>query len=147
MWYTIQEIDQLDSPALVIFPGMVKENIALAIKMVGDVSRLRPHVKTHKSTDASKLMLAAGIQKFKCATIAEAEMLGMCGAPDVLLAYHPLGPKLKRFIYLIGKYPNTRYSCLVDNESAASEQSAEFSANGFKVPVYVDLNVGMNRTG
>ena len=62
----------------------------------------------------SKLMIEAGITKFKCATIAEAEMLGQCGAKDVVLAYQPLGPKLNRFIEVIKKYPATKYSCLTD---------------------------------
>jgi D-serine deaminase-like pyridoxal phosphate-dependent protein len=41
------------------------------------VRRLRPHAKTHKSKEATQLLIEAGIQKFKCATIAEAEMLAM----------------------------------------------------------------------
>jgi D-threonine aldolase len=31
-------------------------------------------------------------------------MLALAGAVDVLLAYQPLGPKLKRFVTLIKKY-------------------------------------------
>jgi D-serine deaminase-like pyridoxal phosphate-dependent protein len=115
--------------------------------MIGDVSRLRPHIKTNKSPDVAKLMLNAGISKFKCATIAEAEMLAQCNTPDVLLAYQPIGPKLQRFISLIKKYPSTKFSCLTDNTNAADEQSSAFEAHGLAVPVFIDLNVGMNRTG
>src|SRR5882762_2212684 len=104
-WYYIQNPDQLDTPALVIYPDRVKANIRLVIEMAGDVSKLRPHVKTHKSPDTTRLLLAAGIDKFKCATIAEAEMLAMTGARDVLLAYQPVGPKLQRFVSLVRKYP------------------------------------------
>lgn len=146
-WYEIENIDKLDSPALVVFPDRVKHNIQLAIDMIGDVSRLRPHIKTNKSPDVAKLMLKAGITKFKCATIAEAEMLAQCDAQDVLLAYQPLGPKLHRFISLIKKYPATRFSCLTDNVAAANEQASAFSSNDLTVPVFIDLNVGMNRTG
>jgi D-threonine aldolase len=146
-WYEINSINELDSPALVVFPDRVKHNIHLAIEMIGDVSRLRPHIKTNKSKEVSQLMLEAGITKFKCATIAEAEMLAQCNAPDVLLAYQPLGPKLNRFISLIKKYPATKFSCLTDNTDAANEQSAAFVKNNLSVPVYFDLNVGMNRTG
>src|SRR5215467_6559546 len=127
-WYNIKEIEKLDSPALVAFPERVKKNIQTAIEMGANVERLRPHVKTNKSPDATQLMLDAGITKFKCATIAEAEMLGAIKAPDVLLAYLPLGPKLGRFIELIKKYPATKYSCLTDNISAAKEQSNAFAA-------------------
>src|SRR6476659_9245335 len=114
-WFEIKNINALDSPALVVFPERVKNNIKLAISMVGDVHRLRPHIKTHRSPDVIKLMLNAGITKFKCATIAEAEMLALCNAPDVLLAYQPSGPKLSRFAFLIKNYPFTKFSCMADN--------------------------------
>ncbi|MBC7849702.1 MAG: D-TA family PLP-dependent enzyme [Chitinophagaceae bacterium] len=146
-WYEIDNLNELDTPALVIFPDRVKKNIQTAIQMVGDVNRLRPHIKTNKSPDASRLMIAAGIKKFKCATIAEAEMLAQCGAKDVLLAYQALGPKLNRFVKLVDQYPETTFSCLTDNSRAAREQSGVFEAAGLRVPVYIDLNVGMNRTG
>jgi D-serine deaminase-like pyridoxal phosphate-dependent protein len=146
-WYHIDNTDEIDSPALLIYPERVKANIHTAIKMIGDINRLRPHVKTHKCAEVAGMMMAEGIYKFKCATIPEAEMLGMANAKDVLLAYQPIGPKLRRFIDLIKKYPVTLFSCLTDNLLTAAEQSNAFSAAGLKVPVYIDLNVGMNRTG
>jgi len=146
-WYQVSNADEIDSPALLIFPERVKANITTAINMVGDINRLRPHVKTHKCAEVATLMIDAGIYKFKCATIAEAEMLGLSNAKDVLLAYQPIGPKLNRLIQLIKKYPATQYACLTDNLLSAAEQSKAFSAAGLKVPVYIDLNVGMNRTG
>ena len=100
-WYLADDINQIDSPALLIYKDRVQHNIALAIQIVGDAARLRPHVKTHKSPEATKLMLEAGITKFKCATIAEAEMLAQCGAPDILLAYQPVGPKIGRLLKLV----------------------------------------------
>ncbi len=146
-WYPINNIDEFDSPALVIYPDRVKENIDLLITMIDDVNRLRPHVKTHKAKEAVLLQMAAGINKFKCATIAEAEMLASCKAPDVLLAYQPVGPKIKRLISLIKSYPETKFSCLIDNIVAAKEISNSASQANLVIPVYIDLNVGMNRTG
>jgi D-serine deaminase-like pyridoxal phosphate-dependent protein len=146
-WCQLREPGNTDSPALLVFPKRVKVNIDTAVAMVGDVQRLRPHIKTSKSPDAVMMMQEAGISKFKCATIAEAEMLGMVWAKDVLLAYQPSGPKLKRFIELIKQFPRTRYSCLVDNKKVAIEQATAFSEAGLVVPVYIDINVGMNRTG
>ncbi|MES2063884.1 MAG: D-TA family PLP-dependent enzyme [Bacteroidota bacterium] len=146
-WYTINNVDELDTPALIVYPDRVKYNISLVKSMIDDVSRLRPHVKTHKSIDVTHLMLNADITKFKCATIAEAEMLGMAEAPDVLLAYQPTGPKLKRFVQLIKAYPQTIFSCLIDNRVTAEAISAEAVQNNITIPVYIDLNIGMNRTG
>lgn len=146
-WYTINDIDKLDTPALVIYPDRVKQNISSLKEMIDDVPRLRPHAKTHKCKEAALSMLAAGITKFKCATIAEAEMLGLCKAPDVLLAYQPVGPKLERFIKLIQTYSDTGYSCLIDNIAAAKHISDTALKNDLQIPVYIDLNIGQNRTG
>ena len=146
-WFRIKNVERLDSPALIVHADRVARNIQTAISMIGEVSRLRPHVKTNKSGGAIKMLLDAGISKFKCATIAEAELLGRLAAKDVLLAYQPGGPKLNRFIQLIKKYPNTSFSCLTDNLSSAKEQSTAFSSSNLNVDVYIDINVGMNRTG
>jgi D-serine deaminase-like pyridoxal phosphate-dependent protein len=146
-WYAIDEVNQMDSPALAIYIERVKQNIELVKHMIGDPSRLRPHVKTHKSADITRLLMQAGISKFKCATIAEAEMLGMCSAPDVLLAYQLNPVKLQRFFSLIKTYPDTRFSCLIDNLDTAASLSEEAVKLGLLVDVYMDLNVGMNRTG
>ena len=146
-WYIIDDIDKLDTPALVVYPDRVKENIRLAKSLVDDVNRLRPHVKTHKSGDVTRLMLEAGISKFKCATIAEAEMLALNEAPDVLLAYQPSGPKLERLVKLIETYRFTRFSCLVDNVSSVENISDAAERNSLILDVYIDLNIGMNRTG
>src|SRR5205809_6117251 len=112
-WYEINNVDQVDSPALVIYADRVRENIKTLMSSIDNVDRLRPHIKTHKSLEVSRLMLEAGIKKFKCATIAEAEMLAVAGAPDVLLAYQPVGPKAERLAALKKKFPNVSWSCLI----------------------------------
>ena len=146
-WYAVNNIDKLDSPSLVVYPKRVTENIRRMVSMIDDFSRLRPHIKTHKTAEGIQLMMAAGISKFKCATIAEAELLGLCNAPDVVLAYQPHGPKVERFINIIKTFPGSKYACLTDNQASAERMAAAFSANDLIVPVYIDLNVGMNRSG
>jgi D-threonine aldolase len=146
-WYKLLHPEQVDSPALLVYPDRVRKNISKAIEMIGEVERLRPHVKTSKSPDVARLMMEAGIQKFKTATIAESEMLAICGAKDVLLAYQPVGPKILRFAALIKKYPATHFSCLVDNLAAAQEMDAAFGEQQLTVNVFIDLDLGQHRTG
>jgi D-threonine aldolase len=146
-WYQISNIDQVDSPALVIFPERVAKNIETLVNSIDDISRLRPHIKTHKSDHVTQMMLDHGISKFKCATIAEAEMLATSGARDILLAYQPVGPKAERFLNLVLKFPDVAFACLIDNFSTAQEVSSFFQSAGHQAKVYIDLNVGMNRTG
>ena len=145
-WYKIKNIDTIDSPALVVYKERVQQNIQFLLQMK-DAQHLRPHVKTNKMAEVCKLMLDAGITKFKCATIAEAEMLGMIHAPDVLIAYQPTMAKAKRVVSLIQQYPSTHFSCLIDDAVNAENISNIFSAADLCVDVYVDINDGMNRTG
>ena len=93
------------------------------------------------------MMMEAGINKFKCATIAEAEMLAMIGAGDVLLAYQPSVARLQRLLSLVKDYPQTVFSCLVDDRNVAVKVSGACVGAGVELGVYIDLNVGMNRTG
>ena len=146
-WYELHNINTVDSPALLVYTERMRDNILALKATVNDVQRLRPHVKTSKMTEAAQLLIEEGIHKFKCATIAEAEMLGIAGAADVLLAYQPVGPKVNRLLDLVQQYPDTKFSCLTDNSTAAIAIAACFITAELVMPVYLDLNVGMNRTG
>jgi D-serine deaminase-like pyridoxal phosphate-dependent protein len=48
---------------------------------------------------------------------------------------------------LIKNYPDTRFSCLVDDIFMANEISKRASGANLTITVYIDLNIGMNRTG
>ncbi|MGI4805281.1 MAG: D-TA family PLP-dependent enzyme [Janthinobacterium lividum] len=146
-WYQINNTQNLQTPALVIYPNRVQQNIDLLISQIDDVDRLRPHIKTCKAIEPVLLMLKSDIRKFKCATIAEAEMLGLAAVPDVLLAYQPVGANVDRFLKLMQKFPETMFSCLVDNQISAEKLNQAAQQNPAQIKVYVDVNVGMNRTG
>jgi D-serine deaminase-like pyridoxal phosphate-dependent protein len=144
-WFDIKNIEEIDTPALLIYQERAKQNIQKAIALVHSIEQLRPHVKTHKLLEITEMMMQSGIHKFKCATIAEAEMLGIAKAKDVLIAYPVLGPKVKRLKALTQQYPATKFSCLIDNIEVAKQLSDCFTDN--QLDVYIDLNVGINRTG
>src|ERR1700722_6852447 len=143
-WYTIDNVQEVDTPFLALYPDRVKANIDALKAIIPDASRLRPHVKVHKSKQVVALMMEAGIAKFKCATIAEAEMLALAGAPDVLLAYQPVGPKIKRLIHLIAGYPATKFACLLDSEQVANELAADASDRNLCVSGDLGPHVGKN---
>lgn len=146
-WFVIDTIEKIDSPSLIVYPSRVKENIDRLIQMAGSAENVRPHVKTNKIAEVCSMMLHAGINKFKCATIAEAEMLGMIKAPDVLIAHQPVGPKQERLLKLITTFRDTHFTCIIDNFETAKELSTLFTAKGERVQAYIDLNIGMNRSG
>src|SRR5216117_1821888 len=113
-WYKVANADEVASPALLVYPDRVEENIRRMIALTGGAQRLRPHMKTHKMPEVIRLQMAQGVTKFKCATIAEAEMTASCGATDVLLAYQPVGPNVGRFVQLVKQFPKTQFATIAD---------------------------------
>jgi D-serine deaminase-like pyridoxal phosphate-dependent protein len=146
-WYKISNQGDVSSPALLVYPARIEENIRRMISIAGSPDRLRPHVKTHKMSEVVKLQMQHGISRFKCATIAEAEMVAECGAGDILLAYQPAGPNISRFFSLKGKYPEAGISCLADCEETVVKLSEAAKVEKTTINVYLDINNGMNRTG
>jgi D-serine deaminase-like pyridoxal phosphate-dependent protein len=147
MWYSVQNIEEVVSPSLLIFPQRIEDNIRKMITIAGGAERLRPHVKTHKMPEIIRLQMKQGITKFKCATISEAEMVAGCGAIDILLAMQPVGPNLNRFFTLQKEFPDTLISCIADNEEVIIKLSDFARKTGTETRVWLDINNGMNRTG
>lgn len=146
--YRIQNAADVPSPALLYYPDIIRENTQKAIDMAGDAGRLWPHVKTHKSEQITRIQVAAGIVRFKCATFSEAEMVARCGAQALLLAYPLVGPNIARFVALAKAYPHVECFALADDLRQLASLGAHALAEGLEaVHVLLDINLGMNRTG
>lgn len=143
----LREFESIPSPALLVFPAIVRANLQAAVRIAGSPDRLRPHVKTHKTREIVRLELELGVGKHKCATLAEASLLAQCGATDILLAYPLVGPNVSLFADLIGQFPAARFAAIADDLVAARRLSAEMSRRGLACDLLLDLNVGQNRTG
>jgi D-serine deaminase-like pyridoxal phosphate-dependent protein len=146
-WYEIVNSDEISSPAVLVYPQRVENNLREMIKIAGSADRLRPHVKTHKMPELIRMQMQFGIRKFKCATIAEAEMTAKCGDLDILLALQPAGPNLNRFFNLRGAFKKSNFSCIADNENDIERISELAVKTGLETEVWLDINNGMNRTG
>ena len=146
-WYNISNTDDLFTPALILFPGRIEQNIRTMISIAGGTNRLRPHIKTHKMAEVLGLQMKHGIMKFKCATIAEAEMCAMNGAGNILLASQPVGPGIERFFTLSQSFPECHISCIADDADNIELISAMAVRKNLKASIWIDINNGMNRTG
>lgn len=150
-WYEIIGVEELATPALVVYPNRVQANLDRAIQLAGGVERLRPHVKTHKMAEVLAMHLAAGVRKFKTATLAETELVARSGADDVLAAYPLVGPNAGKFAALVKAYPQVCFSTVFDDLNAVQAlsqalQSAELP-QGKTVEVLLEIDPGMHRTG
>ena len=146
-WYSIKNVSEISSPAILVFPDRISSNIMKMIEIAGSPERLRPHVKTHKMAEIVQLQMEKGIGKFKCSTIAEAEMAAGCGAKDILLSMQPVGPNLERFFLLKRKYKDIKISCIADNQTDVENIRKSAKKYGLVTHIWLDINVGMNRTG
>jgi D-serine deaminase-like pyridoxal phosphate-dependent protein len=143
----INDLQRLPSPCLVVDATRVHDNIQQMIHIAGSAERLRPHLKTHKMREVVQLQLQAGITRFKAATPVEVQMACEAGAADVLLAHQPVGPKIDALATLRQRYPRVRISTLVDDREVLRVISARVGSTSRPIPVWIDVDCGMGRTG
>jgi D-serine deaminase-like pyridoxal phosphate-dependent protein len=155
-WYELTNVSTLPSPALLVYRSRVEENVSRMLALAGGPERLRPHIKTHKIRELLELQLKLGITKYKCATIAEAELAASAGVSDLLLAYQPVGPTVHRLIDLVRQFQNVRFSVIADDpevvrglssviqKARLQSGSIDFSRT---LEILVDLDIGQHRTG
>jgi D-serine deaminase-like pyridoxal phosphate-dependent protein len=149
-WPTInfKSLDAVASPGLLVDADRVTNNVQAMVETAGgQASRLRPHVKTHKMPAVVQLEIAAGINKFKTATIAEAEMVASAGGKDVLLAYPVVGPNIRRLARLIERHPNTSFAALADDVDVTETLSEQIGTIEQPLRLFIDVDCGMHRTG
>jgi D-serine deaminase-like pyridoxal phosphate-dependent protein len=146
-WYELKDDKELVSPALLIYPDRVKTNAKTMIQVAKDPQRLWPHIKTHKMAEIVDIQKASGIDKYKCATLTEAELLSKCRVKEILLAMQPVSINIKRLCDLMEKYPETTYSTLVDCEFSFRVLKEEGAKRNLRPNIWIDINNGMNRTG
>ncbi|TDO98472.1 D-TA family PLP-dependent enzyme [Flavobacterium sp. 245] len=147
-WWKINSEIRVDTPFIAVYENRMQQNIERLIESVnGKVQNLRPHIKTHKIGEILNLFKSYGINKIKCATIAEAELAAIHNISDILLAYQLVGNKKERWISLIQKYSKSTFSTIVDNLDSAKALNEIAQNNDLSLTVFLDLNTGMNRTG
>lgn len=145
--YHVSHADELITPVLLYYKDYIIQNIEKAVAIAGDPQRLWPHVKTHKTRELISLLIAHGVTRFKCATIAEAEVVASCGPSDIILAYPMIGPNISRFLALQNAFPSIRFWSIGDDLEQLKRMGAAAEATGVKVRFLADVNVGQSRTG
>jgi D-serine deaminase-like pyridoxal phosphate-dependent protein len=145
--FRIDDTHSIYSPGFVVFYEPLVANLHEMLRIAGDVKRLRPHCKTHKIREIAEMQGAAGIDKFKCATFAEAEMLARAGATDIFLAYNLVGPNIERAVQYVTQYPDVSLLVTADHRSPLEQLSAAMGSAGREIGVLLDLDSGMHRTG
>lgn len=145
--YLLEYTDELITPSLVFYKDIIRKNLDEMLRIAGGGERLWPHIKSHKMSALIKLQIEKGITKFKCATIAEAEMAAACGAEQLILAYPLIGPNIRRFIALCKAFPDCLFWAIGDDFDMLTQLNAAAEAENLTVHLLLDVNMGTNRTG
>jgi D-serine deaminase-like pyridoxal phosphate-dependent protein len=140
--YEIGSVEDVLTPALVIYPELVRSKIRQTIAVLnGEASRWRPHVKTAKLAWTLRELRASGVAQVKCATTLELRVACESGAEDALVAYPAVGANARRIAEIAESFPQVRISALAEVRDQVQQW------RGTRVGVFVDLNPGMDRTG
>ncbi len=138
-------LPDLQTPVLLIDLDVVRHNVATMRHYLGGaMARWRPHVKTCKTEAALRILLEAGVTRFKCATTREcALLLEVAGQTpiDVLFAMAQHGPALARVAALQRACPTAALSMLSEDPGHAARVAEQ------GLGVFVDLDPGYLRTG
>lgn len=145
--YEIKDHEEIISPQLIYYKNIIDQNIDKAVNMAHTSARLWPHVKAHKIPQMVNNLVQHGITKFKCATIAECEMVANTSATDILLAYPLIGPNIKRYIKLQQTFREKKFYAIGDNLEQIKLLSKEAVCAKEIINFFIDVNMGMNRTG
>jgi D-serine deaminase-like pyridoxal phosphate-dependent protein len=130
-------IHDLQTPAALVDAAGLDANLRLLSTALPG-SRLRPHVKAHKSTALARRQAALGSRGFTCATIREVEGLVAAGlGDDLLLANEVL--EARRLGRL---HDRARITVAVD-----SDATIDAAARGGVHEVLIDVDVGLPRCG
>lgn len=137
----------LATPALILDLDGFEHNLkAMAALCRQAHLSLRPHAKTHKSSRIAKLQVEHGAVGVSVATLREAAVMVEAGVPGVLLTTPVVGSvKTDAFTGLIGK--SKRLMAVVDNPENVKALEARLKRSGKSLPVLVDVDIGMKRTG
>jgi D-serine deaminase-like pyridoxal phosphate-dependent protein len=150
--YAIDQVEMLSTPRLVVYRMRLEQNISLMRHYLEEVvpgsgfRHLSPHVKTHKSSWVTSILLESGIGKFKC-TPQELDLLLNAGAKDVFVAYPLLAHDADRLARSVLQNPQALILAQAGSLAHAEELGAAARRHGVEIHCLLDVDVGHHRTG
>jgi len=138
--------DELITPALLLDLDVVRGNLALMAKLMkGKKSKLRAHIKVHKSPHLARMQIEAGAIGVGTATIWEAVVMARAGIDDVFVINQVVGPgKVSAAARLAREVP---LKVAVDDPANVAALSKAAVIARSKIGCVVEVDTGMRRSG
>jgi D-serine deaminase-like pyridoxal phosphate-dependent protein len=141
----VPQLEEVDTPALIVDGPTLVENVREMAARARDARvGLWPHSKTHKSLAVAAVQREHGIAGLTTATSWEAETFAAGGVEDILIAYPPVGPRLRRVVELSKR---VRLRVVLDNAETAEALDSACRAAGTRVGYLWEVECGTGRIG
>ena len=137
----------LNTPVLVLDADALDRNIARMAALAAQAGMaLRPHAKTHKSTDIARRQITAGAVGVCCAKIGEAEVMVDAGIAGVLVTSPVAAPAaIARLAALAGRAD--ALMAVIDHPGVARAIDAALATADATLDILIDIDPGIRRTG
>ena len=142
-----RSIEEVETPVVILDLDRLEANLG-ELQSYADQHgiALWPHTKTHKSPEIGLMQLQYGAAGLTVAKTGEAEVFHEAGARSILIHYPPLGEaKWDRLAELAAG--GSELSVALDSAAPAEGLSNAFTRHGVKANVFVELDLGLHRTG
>lgn len=139
-------LESIETPALLVDEDVLRENIRAMAEVAASAGvALRPHFKTHKCVEIARMQLAHGAIGGTVAKPTEAEVFLAAGIRDVVVATVIVDRrKIER---LLSQGGDAHVAGVVESEEGARAWSDAASSVGRRVPVLLEVDSGLGRTG
>lgn len=139
-------LDTLDTPCLLLDETRMTRNIErLNGLMAGHGVQLRPHLKTPKSIEVARRVMASPQGPAAVSTLQEAEQFAAAGVTDLLYAVGVAPAKLDRVLALRGRGVNL--TVVVDSIQAAQAVAERATQEGTAIPALIEIDCDGHRAG
>lgn len=138
----------VETPALLVDLDLLEANVGALVESLGAFPgvALRPHAKSHKTLEVAQLQMkqprTVGVC---CQKVSEAVAMAD-GVADILLSNQVASPAKARRLAALARR-GCAVTAVVDSPEAAEVLSAAALAEGVRLGILVDVNVGQNRCG
>jgi len=141
-----QAIGDLETPVLLLNLDCFESNVRQMAAYCRDHGKeWRPHSKAHKCPAIAHFELANGACGITCAKLSEAEWMVAHGVSSILLANQIVSPV--KFAALARLQHRAEVIAAVDNIAVVEPMAAAAAAAGIRIPVVVEIDIGMKRVG
>ncbi|HXQ92423.1 MAG TPA: DSD1 family PLP-dependent enzyme [Nitrososphaerales archaeon] len=137
---------ELETPALLLDLDLMEKNIKrMSEYFSGKKSKLRPHVKNHKTPIIALKEIDAGAVGVAVAKLEEAEVMAWSGVTNVLIMNQIVtDDKIGR---LLGLAKHADIIVAVDNVENVAKLSSMARARGMTLGVVIEVDIGHHRAG